>query len=225
MAPVQFNHTMFRSWASSDIIGPTPPSRSFTRAVKDPKVSLDFYQRIIGMELIHEMDGGSFVNYFMAFPLEGQESLSKEEKAQKMFERSGILELCWNKGTEDDKDFSYCSGNDDASKGFGHIALSVDDVEEACKRYDSLGVKFKKRPEEGRMRHITDQLVDIVRLDTAAAQSSVSHVGATASLEAQVQNKRRSVEAKQAELDELDRMLAAVHEREQHLKARLGATA
>ncbi|KAM0789239.1 hypothetical protein ACM66B_000082 [Microbotryomycetes sp. NB124-2] len=45
---------------------------------------------------------------------------------------------------------------------------------------------------------------------------------ATDQLEAQVQNKRRSVEAKQAEIDELDKMLAAASEREQQLKAMLG---
>lgn len=38
--------------------------------------------------------------------------------------------------------------------GFGHIAISVDDVEAECKRLDGLGVQFKKRPEEGRMKHI-----------------------------------------------------------------------
>ncbi|KAM0789240.1 hypothetical protein ACM66B_000083 [Microbotryomycetes sp. NB124-2] len=133
MAPIQFNHTMFR--------------------IKDPKVSLDFYQRIIGMELVHEMDGGSFVNYFLAFPKEGQENMSKEEKAKAVLGREGVLELCWNKGTENDENFKYHNGNDEP-QGFGHIAFSVDDVEAACKRYTDLGVKFKKRPEEGRMRHI-----------------------------------------------------------------------
>ena len=30
----------------------------------------------------------------------------------------------------------------------------MDNLQAACARFDELGVKFKKRPEEGRMRHI-----------------------------------------------------------------------
>jgi hypothetical protein len=66
----------------------------------------------------------------------------------------GLLELCWNWGTEHDPSFQgYLSGNEDP-KGFGHIAISVDDVVAACNRFTDLGVKFKKRPEEGSMRNI-----------------------------------------------------------------------
>lgn len=56
--------------------------------------------------------------------------------------------------TENDANFSYCSGNEDPGRGFGHIAISVDDVQKACDRFEELGVKFKKRPQDGRMRHI-----------------------------------------------------------------------
>lgn len=75
-------------------------------------------------------------------------------------------------GTENDADFKYANGNEEPGRGeytpssprpsqltanlagFGHIAISVDDVEAECKRLDGLGVQFKKRPEEGRMKHI-----------------------------------------------------------------------
>ncbi|GJN91102.1 hypothetical protein Rhopal_004119-T1 [Rhodotorula paludigena] len=123
--------------------------------IKDAKVSLKFYQDILGMELIHESPGGDFTNYFLAFPEEGKEHLSEEEKAARKFQREGVLELCHNWGTESDPDFKgYANGNEEPGRGFGHIAISVDDVEAECKRLDSLGVRFKKRPEEGRMRHI-----------------------------------------------------------------------
>ncbi|GAA6004254.1 lactoylglutathione lyase [Rhodotorula paludigena] len=123
--------------------------------IKDAKVSLKFYQEILGMELIHESPGGDFTNYFLAFPEEGKEHLSEEEKAARKFQREGVLELCHNWGTESDPDFKgYANGNEEPGRGFGHIAISVDDVEAECKRLDSLGVRFKKRPEEGRMRHI-----------------------------------------------------------------------
>ncbi len=31
---------------------------------------------------------------------------------------------------------------------------AVDDLDKACKRFTDLGVKFKKRPEDGKMRNI-----------------------------------------------------------------------
>lgn len=54
---------------------------------------------------------------------------------------------------ESDPNFKgYANGNEEPGRGFGHICIGVDDLEAACKRFDELGVKFKKRPEEGRMR-------------------------------------------------------------------------
>merc|ERR1712080_252707 len=85
MAPPRLNHTMFR--------------------IKDAKVSLKFYTEILGMELVHKSDGGDFTNYFLAFPEEGKEHLSAEEKADRKFMLEGILELCHNWGTESDPEF------------------------------------------------------------------------------------------------------------------------
>lgn len=57
--------------------------------------------------------------------------------------------------TESDSSFKgYANGNEEPGRGFGHICISVDNLDAACKRFDDLGVKFKKRPEEGRMRNI-----------------------------------------------------------------------
>ncbi|GAA5900243.1 hypothetical protein JCM8208_002062 [Rhodotorula glutinis] len=122
--------------------------------VKDAEKSLDFYTRILGMEKIHESPGGDFTNYFLAFPEEGKEGLSAEEKAERKFKREGVLELCHNWGTEKDADFSYSNGNEEPGRGFGHIALSCEDVEAECERLEKEGVEFKKKPSEGRMRHI-----------------------------------------------------------------------
>lgn len=61
--------------------------------------------------------------------------------------------LLLNLNTENDASFKgYASGNEEPGRGFGHICITVDNLEAACKRFDELGVKFKKRPEDGRMR-------------------------------------------------------------------------
>lgn len=66
-----------------------------------------------------------------------------------------MLELTHNHGTESDASFQgYFSGNSDPGRGFGHIAITVDDVESACKRFEELGVEFKKKPSDGKMKHI-----------------------------------------------------------------------
>ncbi|GAA6032625.1 hypothetical protein JCM8097_004847 [Rhodosporidiobolus ruineniae] len=125
--------------------------------IRDPKASIPFYTDILGMELVHRMDseGGKFTNYFLAFPEEGSEKLSQEEKSARKFQREGVLELCHNWGTETDESFKgYANGNEEPGRGFGHIAVSVEDVEKECARLTDAGVKFKKRPEEGTMRHI-----------------------------------------------------------------------
>ncbi|XP_006459095.1 hypothetical protein AGABI2DRAFT_201037 [Agaricus bisporus var. bisporus H97] len=133
-ASYRFNHTMLR--------------------IKDPKVSLQFYQEILGMELQDKHDGGDFTLYFLAYNHEGAE-LSLDEKKRSRFAREGILELTHNHGTESDANFQgYASGNTDPGRGFGHIAITVDDVEKACERFEKLNVPFKKRLTDGKMKNI-----------------------------------------------------------------------
>ena len=56
--------------------------------------------------------------------------------------------------TENDPNFKHCTGNEKEHKGFGHVCMLVDDLQRAVDRFTSLGVKFTKRPEDGKMRHI-----------------------------------------------------------------------
>lgn len=67
---------------------------------------------------------------------------------------NNLLTSCSNWGTEDQADFAYCNGNTDNGKGFGHIAIIVDDIQKACERFDSLGVKFIKKLTDGKMKNI-----------------------------------------------------------------------
>lgn len=117
---------------------------------------------------------GDFTLYFLAYSHDGIASLPAEQKAKARFNREGkitsyqvssdqltcsyvpgILELTHNHGTESDPNFQgYASGNAEPGRGFGHIAITVSNIEEACARFESLGVPFKKRLTDGKMRHI-----------------------------------------------------------------------
>ncbi|KAF8334780.1 Glyoxalase/Bleomycin resistance protein/Dihydroxybiphenyl dioxygenase [Cantharellus anzutake] len=121
--------------------------------VKDPKASIQFYTEVLGMEFLAKHDGGDFTLYFLAF--DDGKGLTEEEKAQGRFAREGVLELTHNHGTESDPDFKgYASGNTEPGRGFGHIAISVDDIAAACDRFEKSGVQFKKRLTDGKMKNI-----------------------------------------------------------------------
>ncbi|KAI8377083.1 lactoylglutathione lyase [Choanephora cucurbitarum] len=129
-----FNHTMIR--------------------VKDPKASIHFYTEVLGMKLITKSDfpNAKFTLYFLAFVDKVPES--EEEKKKLAFSIPGVLELTHNWGTEDQEDFAYANGNSDPGRGFGHIAVLVDNIEKACERFESLGVKFIKKLTDGSMKNI-----------------------------------------------------------------------
>lgn len=123
---LSFNHTMIRC--------------------KDPKVTLDFYVRLLGMTLSHSLKMETFTLYFL--------SMSPIENPVFSTGSGHFLELTHNHGTERMDGQIYHSGNDEASKGFGHIAFTTPDLEGTCKRLIEAGVEFKKKPEEGNMRGI-----------------------------------------------------------------------
>lgn len=124
--------------------------------VKDPEVSLIFYQNVLGMTLLRKqpMDFGEFTLYFLA-RLDAGETVPKDDAANASFtfSRAGVLELTHNWGTENDPTASYHDGNSEP-QGFGHIAFSVPDLEAAVRWFDDNGVIFQKRPEDGAMNHI-----------------------------------------------------------------------
>lgn len=99
-----------------------------------------------------ENESNGFNLYFLAYP---ENSSGPKESAEgvNQAEREGILELTWNYGTEKDADFKYHNGNDEP-QGFGHICISVDDIDAACKRFEEKGVSWKKRLTDGRMKNI-----------------------------------------------------------------------
>lgn len=129
-----FNHTMLR--------------------VRDPKVSLDFYSRVLGMKLLRKVDFNEwkFSLYFLAMQKE-EVSGTDEQRTKYTAGLSGVLELTHNHGTEENPETPYHNGNTEP-RGFGHICFSVPDIKAACARFEVLGVPFQKRLGEGGMKNI-----------------------------------------------------------------------
>ncbi|CAJ0758397.1 22079_t:CDS:2, partial [Entrophospora sp. SA101] len=97
---------------------------------------------------------GKFSLYFLAYiPKDQVLPKSDDELSAYVFSREGVLEFTHNWGTENNPNQSYHNGNTEP-RGFGHIAICVDNIEAACKRFEELGVKFIKKLTDGTMKNI-----------------------------------------------------------------------
>ncbi|CAL1404184.1 unnamed protein product [Linum trigynum] len=122
--------------------------------IKDPKVSLDFYSRVLGMTLLKRLDFPEmkFSLYFMGYEDPASAPSDNVERTVWAFSQKATIELTHNWGTESDPEFKgYHNGNSDP-RGFGHIGITVDDTYKACERFERLGVEFVKKPDDGKMK-------------------------------------------------------------------------
>jgi lactoylglutathione lyase len=124
--------------------------------VKDPAVALDFYTRILGMRVLRKLDFPEmkFSLYFLAH-LSGTEAVPEDsgERTSWTFSQRGVLELTHNWETELDPNFKYHDGNAQP-QGFGHICISVPDLDAAIAWFDLHHVTYVKRPEQGKMKDV-----------------------------------------------------------------------
>ncbi|MCO4864105.1 lactoylglutathione lyase [Cupriavidus sp. WGlv3] len=89
--------------------------------VGDMQRSIDFYTRVLGMQLLRESDNPEY-KYRLAFVGYGLES------------ETAVLELTYNYGVD-----SY-----DLGTAYGHIALETDDAAAACDRIRAAGGKVTR---------------------------------------------------------------------------------
>ena len=128
---------------------------SLTRA--DPEKSLKFYQDVLGMSLMRtsEQKEAKFTLYFLLYP--GGYQIPKPEDTPKgvnpLAGKEGLLELTHNYGTEKESGQVYHNGNDEP-QGFGHICVSVDDLDATCQFLEDKKVNWKKRLTDGRMKNV-----------------------------------------------------------------------
>ncbi|XP_059431034.1 lactoylglutathione lyase isoform X1 [Corylus avellana] len=124
--------------------------------IKDPKLSLDFYSRVLGMSLLKRLDFPEmkFSLYFLGYEDPASAPSNSVDRTVWTFSKKATIELTHNWGTESDPEFKgYHNGNSEP-RGFGHIGITVDDTHKACERFERLGVEFVKKPDDGKMKGI-----------------------------------------------------------------------
>lgn len=127
--------------------------------IKDPKLTVPFYEKNFGFKLVHNYDfpQWNFGLYFMAIiPPSEEASLpppgTKESEEWLWNTKYTVLELTHNYGSETDENFKVNTGNVEPHRGFGHLAVMTRDVYIACEELETNGCKFQKKPDEGRMK-------------------------------------------------------------------------
>ena len=124
--------------------------------VRDPTKALEFYTGVLGMTLLCKLDfpDMKFSLYFVGYANAEDVPEDPVERTRWMFGVPGLVELTHNYGTESDPDFKgYHNGNAEP-QGFGHIGICVPCVADACSRFDSLGVEYVKKPNDGKMKNL-----------------------------------------------------------------------
>ena len=109
---------------------------------------MKFYE-FLGMKQIRKLEfpDNKFDLYFLAYDTPKSVSTGNHWS-----DREGVVELTHNYGTESDSNFKIANGNAEPGKGFGHICISVDNIQAACQRLEDAGYKFHKKLTDGRMR-------------------------------------------------------------------------
>lgn len=112
--------------------------------------TVKFYE-FLGLSLIKKLEfpENKFDLYFLAY-----DSPNAQSTGNSVFDREGVVELTHNYGTESDPEYKVNNGNVDPHRGFGHVCISVDNIQAACQRIEDAGYKFQKKLSDGRMRHI-----------------------------------------------------------------------
>lgn len=152
---------MANAWIrrSEGELGAPPETKDFVFnqtmiRIKDPDISLPFYQHVLGMTLVKAIpfQAYNFTLYFLGY-IDETSGLPSDDEGRTIhaFANPAMLELTHNWGTETEEGAPYHNGNTDP-RGFGHIGIAVPDVRAACERFESLGVEFVKRPDDGNMK-------------------------------------------------------------------------
>jgi lactoylglutathione lyase len=168
--------------------------------ITNPKASLDFYCNVLGMTLIAQMDlpQFKFSLYFLQTLPKNKNYIidpKSDQAIASLWNMKGVtLELTFNH----DSDEVYHPGNE-KNDGFGHIAFSCIDVYKSSSDLESKGVKFKKRPDEGRMKGLAfiydpdGYWVELVRRETPPGSESTCKEFSLAQTMLRVKDPKKSI--------------------------------
>jgi len=126
--------------------------------VKNLEESLYYYNCYLGMTTLKHIknkatDGPGYDHAFLGYYRSGGKEKGKN-KIDSILAREGIIELVQYHGTHKATDVKYHNGNDQP-QGFGHLCISVDDLDLACSRFEDLeNIRWKKRLTDGRMKNV-----------------------------------------------------------------------
>ncbi|KAF5564272.1 lactoylglutathione lyase [Fusarium napiforme] len=116
--------------------------------VTDAARSVRYYTENLGMKLIKTLDNesGNSKTFLLGYPstgsFTGTENLSRRE---------GLLALTWQDG---ENTIPQVHNGNDQPQGFGHICVTVDNIDAACARLEGLNVAWKKRLTDGKMKNV-----------------------------------------------------------------------
>eukprot|EP00596_Hydrurales_sp_CCMP1899_P008619 CAMPEP_0119043406 /NCGR_PEP_ID=MMETSP1177-20130426/21597_1 /TAXON_ID=2985 /ORGANISM="Ochromonas sp, Strain CCMP1899" /LENGTH=357 /DNA_ID=CAMNT_0007011415 /DNA_START=193 /DNA_END=1269 /DNA_ORIENTATION=+ len=159
--------------------------------IKDPKITVPYYEDNFGFKLIHfyNFPQWSFSLYFLAcLPADVKfDCIPGTPESEKYLWSSDhtCLELTHNHGSESDANFCVNNGNVEPYRGFGHLAVMTPDVYSACEELDKKGVRFQKRPDEGRMKGLAFALdpdgywIEVIRRNAEANHKSTYNFAQT----------------------------------------------
>lgn len=112
--------------------------------VSNLEKSVEWYVSAFNVVVVKEVETPAYKSAFIA--------LDGEDKGKPVSARDGVIELRYLKNAP--ANAKIYNGNTDPYRGFGHLCLSVSNIQEAQKHLLSQNVEFKKKLEDGRQKSI-----------------------------------------------------------------------
>lgn len=146
--------------------------------IKDPKATLDFYVKLLGMRTIFTTNSGAFSVFYLGYPKKLEHradpaAYARDTKDPEVLTHTpGLLELCHYHGSENNPNFEISTGAKPPHLGFNHLGFTVPDVKAAVERFRKAGVKIVKDVGQGPVEGIPSTRWEREELGIATGQLS-----------------------------------------------------